>query len=117
MYLDILNLLNQNNDNGLIIILTFVFILFIYVVSMFLKMSTIPKGPIFHRARWTLMGFVFLQLVLGIMTVLHSRGSVPVGLGVLHQAGAFLVLLNTFCYFCISSHDTYLTPNTNHIQR
>lgn len=30
MYLDILNLLNQNNDNGLIIILTFVFILFIF---------------------------------------------------------------------------------------
>jgi cytochrome c oxidase assembly protein subunit 15 len=70
------------------------YLIFFYVVSIFLKMSTIPKGPIFHRARWTLMGFVGLQVLLGILTVINSRGSVPVGLGVLHQAGAFLLLLN-----------------------
>lgn len=70
------------------------YIIFVYVVSMFMKMSTIPKGPIFHRARWTLLGFVTLQLILGILTVVNSRGSVPVGYGVLHQAGAFLLLLN-----------------------
>ena len=70
------------------------YLVFFYTVSISLKMSTIPKGPIFHRARWTLMGFASLQVLLGILTVINSRGGVPVGLGVLHQAGAFLLLLN-----------------------
>lgn len=70
------------------------YFIFVYVVSMFLKMSTIPKGAIFHRARWTLLALVTIQLILGILTVVNSIGSVPVGYGVLHQAGAFLLLLN-----------------------
>jgi cytochrome c oxidase assembly protein subunit 15 len=38
-----------------------------------------------------LIGVLFLQVILGILTLLGSSGAVPVWLGVMHQAGAVLV--------------------------
>ena len=55
----------------------------------------------FHRAlRYAnrlLYVAVFVQALLGILTVVHCFGVVPVGLGVLHQAGA-LVLLGSLLF-------------------
>lgn len=42
-------------------------------------------------ASFMLIGVLILQVVLGILTLLGSQGSVPVWLGVMHQAGAVLV--------------------------
>src|SRR5690606_22530360 len=37
-------------------------------------------------------GVVLIQIVLGVLTVINSVGSIPLWLGVLHQAGAIFVL-------------------------
>jgi cytochrome c oxidase assembly protein subunit 15 len=37
---------------------------------------------------------VSIQALIGIITVLNCEGSIPVSLGVLHQAGAMLLLAN-----------------------
>jgi cytochrome c oxidase assembly protein subunit 15 len=47
------------------------------------------------------------QVGLGILTVVNSKGSVPVGLGVMHQAGAMLLVSITVVIFFI------LRPNQN----
>jgi cytochrome c oxidase assembly protein subunit 15 len=45
--------------------------------------------------------FLFLQVVLGISTVLLSQGRVPVWIGVLHQAGALLLLSSIIYLFFV----------------
>jgi len=42
---------------------------------------------------------VLLQVILGIFTLLYTKGEIPVVLGVLHQLGAFLLLI-----FSIEGH-------------
>jgi len=37
-------------------------------------------------------GLFLVQIMLGIITVINSLGIIPVGWGVLHQAGAMLLL-------------------------
>jgi len=44
------------------------------------------------RIAYVIVTLLFLQVVLGIITVVSSQGSVPVLWGVLHQAGALLLL-------------------------
>ncbi len=46
----------------------------------------------FHLFRHLALIAVFIQVVLGILTLINSKGSVPVGLGVLHQMMAFILL-------------------------
>jgi heme A synthase len=46
-----------------------------------------------------LFAAVCIQLILGIITVLYSVGEVPVFWGVLHQAGALLVILSAVNLF------------------
>jgi cytochrome c oxidase assembly protein subunit 15 len=59
-------------------------------------MTNAPKGP-FRSAIPLLPLMIFIQVLLGIFTLLYCKGTVPVGLGVFHQAGA-LVLLTTVLY-------------------
>ncbi len=58
-----------------------------YVVKRMQGATIIQK-----RAAWWLIGMVVLQFVLGVLTLVNA---VPVGLGVLHQFGAALLLLLT----------------------
>ena len=40
-----------------------------------------------------MLGFALIQVILGIFTLIHSKGVIPVDLGVLHQGGAILLLM------------------------
>ncbi len=64
----------------------------ILAVWFFLK-GMKPTGiPMFKFGLYLLLGILVLQVSLGILTLLNSVGSIPVGLGVLHQAGGLLLL-------------------------
>jgi heme a synthase len=54
-------------------------------------MTKAPTGP-FRRTLPLLPVMVLLQVLLGIFTLLYCVGTVPVGLGVFHQAGALVLL-------------------------
>ncbi len=51
-----------------------------------------PGSPAFQWGLWALLVTLTLQVVLGILTVINSVGTIPVDLGVYHQAGAILLL-------------------------
>lgn len=55
----------------------------------------------YRRGNLLLISMLGIQVLLGIATLVSSRGEVPVGLGVAHQAGAILLL--TICL-----HQAYL---------
>jgi len=75
------------------------YLIFFFVVYIFFKTKTVSAAFQFHRTRWLLLCMIFVQLLLGIFTLLYSHGEVPIVLGVLHQFGAFLVLI-----FSIEGH-------------
>jgi heme a synthase len=45
-----------------------------------------------RRTSWALTGVLFVQILLGIFTLINCKGGIPVTLGVLHQAGAVILL-------------------------
>jgi len=68
------------------------YVLTIIVLWYFYKAVTnAPKGP-FRSALPLLPVMIFIQVLLGIFTLLYCKGTVPVGLGVFHQAGALVLL-------------------------
>lgn len=75
------------------------YFIFFYVIFLFYKTRNTAARIHFHRARWFLLITVILQLTLGILTLIYSKGEIPVTLGVLHQLGAFLLLI-----FSIEGH-------------
>lgn len=50
------------------------------------------KLPIFRRGIWVMAAVLLVQVTLGILTVINSKGMVPVDLGVYHQAVAIILL-------------------------
>ncbi len=52
--------------------------------------ASIPR--LFKRSLFVFMGLLIIQVLLGIFTLINSIGVVPVGLGVLHQGVALLLL-------------------------
>jgi len=54
-----------------------------------LKQVTIP---VFRRGIWVMAAVLLAQVTLGILTVINSKGAVPVDLGVYHQAVAIILL-------------------------
>ena len=68
------------------------YVLVVIVLWYFYKaMTNAPKGP-FRSALPLLPTMIFIQVLLGIFTLLYCKGTVPVGLGVFHQAGALVLL-------------------------
>lgn len=61
---------------------------FIYMVIQFYK---IPRSYLLNRALQLLIGLFILQIILGILTIINCRGSIPVTLGALHQAIGLLL--------------------------
>ena len=51
------------------------------------------------RLVWILLSVLSVQVLLGIFTLINCTGVVPVGLGVLHQAGA-VVLIGVILWVC-----------------
>lgn len=64
------------------------------VIGLFFGIHTLrtAQSPVLRRGIWVMLGFLGVQVLLGIMTVIHSMGVIPVSWGVLHQAGAMLLL-------------------------
>lgn len=54
-------------------------------------MTQAPKST-FRTTLYLLPVMIFIQVLLGIFTLLYCKGTVPIGLGVFHQAGALLLL-------------------------
>ncbi len=53
------------------------------------------KRKLNDRFQWAsilLVSMLIIQMTLGIFTLLYSKGTIPVGLGVMHQGGALLLL-------------------------
>ena len=69
------------------------YFIFFYVIFLFFKTRNVNAQFQFHRTRWLLVSMVLLQVLLGILTMIYSAGKVPVILGVMHQLGAFLLLI------------------------
>lgn len=64
------------------------------VVLFFLKARKTERNKIFKSALNLFPVTVLLQAVIGIITVINCVGSIPVSWGVLHQAGAMLLIAN-----------------------
>lgn len=64
----------------------------------FFKSRKIKNNALFSKTNTLWITMLGVQVLLGIFTVINCRGSIPVGLGVAHQAGAFLLL--GFTLFC-----------------
>ena len=69
-------------------------------LSIWLGYKTLPiASKNLRQAYWLFTGMLGLQFLLGVLTVINCFGKVPVGYGVLHQAGA-LILLATILHVC-----------------
>jgi len=74
-------------------------IVFVFLLVRFWSNAHVGKNMWQYRfSILAIGGALLLQATLGIFTVLHSLGSVPVFLGVAHQAGAVIVM-GTIIYF------------------
>lgn len=51
-----------------------------------------PVTGIFRTGLFLLISMLITQVLLGILTLIYSVGTIPVGLGVMHQAGALVLL-------------------------
>jgi len=71
---------------------TVAYTLVILIVFYFLKLRKINMDLAFQTGVMLLPVCVLLQVAIGILTVVHCTGSIPVSWGVLHQAGAMLLL-------------------------
>ncbi|MFN0174157.1 MAG: COX15/CtaA family protein [Saprospiraceae bacterium] len=56
-------------------------------------------SPLLRRSAWWMLAAVGVQVLLGIFTVINCKASIPVDLGVAHQAGA-VVLLSVVLWIC-----------------
>jgi cytochrome c oxidase assembly protein subunit 15 len=73
---------------------------YILIISVLWYWNYIRKQPVsifLRRANNLLLGWIFVQVLLGILTVLQCVGNIPVTLGVLHQDGALVLL--AICLF------------------
>lgn len=62
------------------------------IVVLVLKLRRWNPGPKLSQAGYIVLGVVSLQFLLGVLTVINSLGNIPVAYGVLHQAGALVLL-------------------------
>lgn len=80
--------------------------LILLIVIFWYRSRNITTDPLFKKGLSLFPFFVLLQASIGIITVLHCVGKVPVSWGVIHQAGAmFLIAETVFVIF-------HLTNNT-----
>ncbi len=68
------------------------YILTIIVLYFAWKLLKVAENAVLRRSAYLLVSMLVIQVVLGILTVINCLGVIPVGLGVLHQAGAIFLL-------------------------
>jgi len=71
------------------------YILTIMILWFFFKALRETITPTLRKAIFMLVTMLIIQVLLGILTVINCKGAIPVGLGVMHQAGALLLLTIT----------------------
>lgn len=71
------------------------YVLVILIVIFYFKSRHITTDPALQTGLRLFPFTVLLQAVLGIITLFHCVGKIPVSWGVLHQAGAMLLIANT----------------------
>ncbi|MCW3124996.1 MAG: hypothetical protein JWO03_654 [Bacteroidetes bacterium] len=80
------------------------YLLIIFIVYFFFQLRKLSPDKVFNTGVKLFPFAVLLQAAIGIITVLHCVGKVPVLWGVLHQAGAMILLANTtFIYYHLSA--------------
>jgi len=67
------------------------YLLIVCFVYMVIKFYKIERSKTFNLALNLLIGLFVLQILLGILTIINCRGSIPVGLGAMHQAIGLLL--------------------------
>ncbi|MCX6197978.1 MAG: COX15/CtaA family protein [Bacteroidetes bacterium] len=86
---------------------TIAYLLMVMVFIFFFKSRNITQDKIFKLALNLFPVFVLLQATIGIITVLNCVGKIPVFYGVLHQAGAMLLIAETvFVIFHLTKTET-----------
>jgi cytochrome c oxidase assembly protein subunit 15 len=68
------------------------YVLTAIVLWFFFKMIKAPISSVLKNGLYVLVSVLVIQVILGIATLVNCVGTIPVGLGVLHQAGALLLL-------------------------
>lgn len=63
-----------------------------YFYKVRLKLSYSHSYPHVYKGAMYMMGILLVQIVLGVLTIVNSVGKIPLVYGVLHQAGALLLL-------------------------
>lgn len=71
---------------------TTAWILTAFVIFFFLKLKRSNASKRLKMGGSMLIGMLLVQVLLGLLTVINSVGSIPVTLGALHQAGALVLL-------------------------
>lgn len=61
-------------------------------IAFFIKTIKGNYGSLYQKTLWFWLIVLLSQVVLGILTLINCKGVIPVGLGVMHQAGALFVL-------------------------
>jgi cytochrome c oxidase assembly protein subunit 15 len=80
------------------------YLLVIVVIYFLFQLRGLSKDKVFNAGVRLFPFAVLLQATIGTITVLHCVGKVPVFWGVMHQAGAMLLLANTtFIYYHLST--------------
>lgn len=82
-----------------------------FMVLYFAWQSRAISAPMLKKGNIALVCLLFIQVVLGIVTLISSKSVIPVDLGVLHQAGAVLLfsaLLFAAYQFSVSGRSTNL---------
>ena len=70
----------------------------------FFMSNYIKNNPIFTNANMVWITMLVIQILLGIWTVISCKGSIPLGLGVAHQACALVLLGATlFVYYLLKA--------------
>jgi cytochrome c oxidase assembly protein subunit 15 len=77
------------------------YIIFFYCIVFAVKWIRTQQRDL-HWLGWLLVGIIVVQVLLGILTLLGSKGSIPVFYGVLHQ-GIGILFLTTLIYINIRS--------------
>lgn len=68
------------------------YILTIIVLWFAYRAFVAVRSGFFRSSIYLLVSMLIIQVLLGIFTLINAVGNVPVGLGVMHQAGALLLL-------------------------
>ena len=70
----------------------------------FFKSKKLKENVIFVKANIVWITMLIIQILLGIWTVISCKGSIPIGLGVAHQACALMLLGTTlFVYYQLNA--------------